>query len=496
MDAQKLPDPATLDGVASDARRERILFVCTANRDRSPTAEDLYANDARYEVRSAGTWPHAVTPITRELLTWADRVFVLCEREDRHASQIKERFPDLSPRVVDLDLPDRREWCRSHPELVNALLERLEPLLGRPEGFERADEVLPPPKRPGCGTVEIRGVRRLFAVGDVQSNYEPFALLLEAAGLLEWTGDEPRWSGGDATLLLMGDLLDGGTRPSDVLWLVTTLAAQAPAAGGRLLLLKGNHEHMLLSALLETTPFHVMQWFSNGGLETLVRLAHARGHSASSTLQAAIFTPTFGVIDTQSTEIVELLQSVREDYAPELGFVAREARAAALVNGCLLAAHGAPNLEAADWPSFAVSEADDLRIAWRRDWLDGFRLGGENLRLTESMRGLKSRLDDPGRAIAIRHVLFAHTPLTDLSITGLRGRQARIGRILSPRDDLPALYDVITVPREMAPGGALGGLDFSRDGIVAIYSAEINDGTRYWPARETLGEADPAFGAA
>lgn len=374
--------------------------------------------------------------------------------------------------------------------------EQLEPLLGLPEGFERADDVLPAPERPGCGTIEIRDVRRLFAVGDVQSNYEPFALLLEAAGLLEWTGDEPRWSGGDAALLLMGDLLDGGTQPSDVLWLVTTLAAQAPAAGGRLLLLKGNHEHMLLSALFDAQPFGPMQWFGNGGLETLVRLAHARGHSASSTLQAAIFTPTFGVLDTQSSEIVELLQSVREDYAAELAFLAREARAAALVNGCLLAAHGAPNLEASDWPSFAVSEADDLKIAWRRDWLEGFRTGAENLRLTESMRGLKARLDDPGRGIAIRHVLFAHTPLADLSITGLRGRQARIGRILPPRDDLPAVYDVITVPREIARGGALGGLDFSGDGIVAIYSAEIDDGARHWPAREMLAEADPAFGAA
>ena len=32
-------------------RRERVLFVCTANIDRSRTAEDLYAGDPRYEVR-------------------------------------------------------------------------------------------------------------------------------------------------------------------------------------------------------------------------------------------------------------------------------------------------------------------------------------------------------------------------------------------------------------------------------------------------------------
>ena len=57
--------------------RERILFVCTANVDRSRTAEDLYRDDPRYEVRSAGTAPFATTPLTRDLLQWAERVFVM-----------------------------------------------------------------------------------------------------------------------------------------------------------------------------------------------------------------------------------------------------------------------------------------------------------------------------------------------------------------------------------------------------------------------------------
>src|SRR5207245_3140135 len=84
--------------------RERILFVCTANVDRSRTAEDLYRDDPRYEVRSAGTAPFATTPLTRELLQWADRVFVMCERHDRHHTQIKLRFPDVDRPVIDLDV--------------------------------------------------------------------------------------------------------------------------------------------------------------------------------------------------------------------------------------------------------------------------------------------------------------------------------------------------------------------------------------------------------
>ena len=112
--------------------REHILFVCTANVDRSRTAEDLYGNDPRFDVRSAGTAPFAETPLTRELLLWADRVFVMCEREDRHHTQIKLRFPGLDRPVIDLDVEDR--WPRGDPELVRRVLKSLRRHLGPPRG--------------------------------------------------------------------------------------------------------------------------------------------------------------------------------------------------------------------------------------------------------------------------------------------------------------------------------------------------------------------------
>ena len=117
---------ATVDPPA----RERILFVCTANVDRSRTAEDLYAADPRFEVRSAGTAPFATRPLTRELLHWADRVFVMCEREDAHRTQIKLRFPDVDRPVIDLDIEDR--WVRGDPALVKRILRSLRPHLGAP----------------------------------------------------------------------------------------------------------------------------------------------------------------------------------------------------------------------------------------------------------------------------------------------------------------------------------------------------------------------------
>lgn len=115
-------------------KRERILFVCTANIDRSPTAESLYAGDPRYEVLSAGTAPFAMVPLSQRILEWADRIFVMSEREDHHKTDIERRFPELALRIVDLDVEDR--WYRGDPELVKILLERLTPHLGRPEKEE------------------------------------------------------------------------------------------------------------------------------------------------------------------------------------------------------------------------------------------------------------------------------------------------------------------------------------------------------------------------
>ena len=111
--------------------REHILFVCTANVDRSPTAEELYRADPRYEVRSAGVAPFATRRVTLDLLLWADRVFVMNEREDGHLTRIRSRFPSAGRPMVDLDVPDR--WHRGDRTLVDLLLQRLRPYLGPPQ---------------------------------------------------------------------------------------------------------------------------------------------------------------------------------------------------------------------------------------------------------------------------------------------------------------------------------------------------------------------------
>jgi|SRR3990167_3627695 len=105
----------------------KLLFVCSNNKDRSTTAEDLYKNDPRFQVKSAGTELGATQPVTKELVNWADTVVVMSDKEDRHAFKLYQKFPYLRPmkkRIIDFNIPDN--YIRGDPELVKLIQERME----------------------------------------------------------------------------------------------------------------------------------------------------------------------------------------------------------------------------------------------------------------------------------------------------------------------------------------------------------------------------------
>jgi len=104
-------------------RRFRVLFVCALNQWRSPTAETLYRNDPRLEVRSAGVRTHAKRHISAADLKWADAIFVM-DREQRRI--IQERFQDLPlPSIQVLDIPDNLTYMDG--ELQRLLKAALDP---------------------------------------------------------------------------------------------------------------------------------------------------------------------------------------------------------------------------------------------------------------------------------------------------------------------------------------------------------------------------------
>lgn len=103
-----------------------ILFLCSRNHWRSPTAEAVYRQDARVQVRSAGTSASARIRVTEKLLRWADLILVM---EHTHKRRLREDFPDLYPdlQIGVLDISDDYEFMS--PELMELLIQRVEPHL-------------------------------------------------------------------------------------------------------------------------------------------------------------------------------------------------------------------------------------------------------------------------------------------------------------------------------------------------------------------------------
>ena len=105
---------------------KRALFLCSRNRLRSPTAEQVFASWPDVETDSAGLAPDAVTPLSLDQLAWADIVFVM---EKHHRVKLARKFKAQlkNKRVVCLDIPDEFEFMS--PALVSLLLAKAGPLL-------------------------------------------------------------------------------------------------------------------------------------------------------------------------------------------------------------------------------------------------------------------------------------------------------------------------------------------------------------------------------
>jgi predicted protein tyrosine phosphatase len=103
---------------------KRVLFVCSQNRLRSPTAEHIFSGRPGFEVASAGLDSSAGVPVSPELLEWADVIIVM---EQTHREKLSKlfRLHLKNKRVMCLDIPDQ------FPYMDAALIQLLETKLGR-----------------------------------------------------------------------------------------------------------------------------------------------------------------------------------------------------------------------------------------------------------------------------------------------------------------------------------------------------------------------------
>lgn len=105
-----------------------VLFVCSRNQWRSPTAEHLYRNDGRVQVRSAGVAKSARRLVSIRDIEWADLVMVM---ETKHFQQLQKRFGEVIGRDCChvLDIPNEYEYLDS--ELIALIQQSVEPILNK-----------------------------------------------------------------------------------------------------------------------------------------------------------------------------------------------------------------------------------------------------------------------------------------------------------------------------------------------------------------------------
>ena len=103
-----------------------VLFVCSRNQWRSPTAETVFRHHDGLRVRSGGTSPNARHRVSVRDVAWADVIFVM---EPKH----KQRLMAEHRRVIGgkplhvLDIPD--DYRYMDPELVELVCASVSALL-------------------------------------------------------------------------------------------------------------------------------------------------------------------------------------------------------------------------------------------------------------------------------------------------------------------------------------------------------------------------------
>lgn len=113
--------------VPASNKKQNILFICSRNQWRSPTAEQIFRRHPLLFVRSAGTSANARRKVSADDIHWADVIFVM---EEKHKSRLVAEFsPLLAGKTIHvLDIPD--EYKYMDPELVEQLEQSVGSLLG------------------------------------------------------------------------------------------------------------------------------------------------------------------------------------------------------------------------------------------------------------------------------------------------------------------------------------------------------------------------------
>ena len=84
---------------------KHLLFICSQNKLRSPTAEAVFAAYPGVEVDSAGLNSDAEVPLSDDQIEWADVIIVM---ETCHRNRLNRKFKHAlaGKRIAVLGIPD------------------------------------------------------------------------------------------------------------------------------------------------------------------------------------------------------------------------------------------------------------------------------------------------------------------------------------------------------------------------------------------------------
>ena len=119
--------PRVSESILADRESLNILFVCSMNKWRSPTAETIFRNDPRFNARSAGTNNSARKKISEKNRNWAD---LICVMENKHKKTILSEYSHLNlVPIFVLDIPDDYQYMDQ--ELISILKVGVEDILNQ-----------------------------------------------------------------------------------------------------------------------------------------------------------------------------------------------------------------------------------------------------------------------------------------------------------------------------------------------------------------------------
>ncbi|MBU1310127.1 MAG: metallophosphoesterase [Gammaproteobacteria bacterium] len=174
--------------------------------------------------------------------TGTESAHAITQSQDQTPQQIA-RQPDLDDGPYAFFHADQQQlevkWlCQQQLiEKTQLIEDAIAPVCGYPRAIQvRPQQHLPEPS--------LRySTDKLAVISDIHGQQHIMVGLLKANAVVDTALN---WSFGNGHLVVVGDVMDRGDKVTEILWWLYQLEQQAQAAGGKVHLLLGNHETMVL----------------------------------------------------------------------------------------------------------------------------------------------------------------------------------------------------------------------------------------------------------